>query len=240
MEEKLIDMKISGSGKIGGGKYNEIKISGSAKIEGDIECSSYRCSGSSSASSNIKAETIKISGSTKIMKSLNTNELSISGSSHILGDVNAKKVKISGSYNVGGNLHTEDIKTSGMLSVGGDCEAENFNAQGGFNIGGLLNAGNIDVEIYGNCKAKDIGGENIKVKLGRSHLFARMLNIFMTNRKLEADTIEGDDVFLENTTARIVRGNNVIIGDNCNIDTVEYRNEININSNYKTVCKKID
>jgi cytoskeletal protein CcmA (bactofilin family) len=223
MEEKLVDMKISGSGKISGGKYNEVKISGSAKVEGDIECYTYKCSGSSSANGNVKAETVGISGSTKIT-----------------GDVNARKVKISGSSDIGGGLHTEDIQISGSVSIDGDCEAENFNARGGFKIGGLLNAGNIDIEMYGSCRVKDIGGENIKVRLGKGHFFVKMLNLFMNSNGLEANTIEGDDVFLENTTAKIVRGNNVTIGDNCNIETVEYRNEINIDSTSKTVCEKID
>ncbi|AKA69239.1 polymer-forming cytoskeletal protein [Clostridium scatologenes] len=240
MEEKLIDMKISGSGKISGGKYNEVKISGSAKVEGDIECYNYKCSGSSIASGNVKAETVGISGSTKITGDLDTDEITVSGSSSILGNVDARKVKISGSTDIGGSLHTEDIQISGSVSIDGDCEAENFHARGGFKIGGLLNAGNIDIEMYGSCKVKDIGGENIKVRLGRGHFFVKMLNLFMNNKGLEASTIEGDDIFLENTTAKIVRGNNVTIGDNCNIQTVEYRNEINIDSTSKTVCKKID
>ncbi|AKN30033.1 integral membrane protein CcmA involved in cell shape determination [Clostridium carboxidivorans P7] len=240
MEEKLVDMKISGSGKISGGKYNEVKISGSAKVEGDIECYTYKCSGSSSVNGNAKAETVGISGSTKITGDLDTDEITVSGSLHILGDVNARKVKISGSSDIGGSLHTEDIQISGSVSIDGDCEAENFNARGGFKIGGLLNAGNVDIEMYGNCRVKDIGGENIKVRLGKGHFFGKMLNLFMDSKGLEAGTIEGDDIFLENTTAKIVRGNNVTIGDNCSIETVEYRNKINIDSNSKTVCKKID
>lgn len=240
MEEKLVDIKISGSGEINGGKYNEVKISGSAKVEGDIECYNYKCSGSSSANGNVKAETVGISGSTKIMGDLDTNEITVSGSSHILGNVNARKVKISGSFDIGGSLHTEDIQISGSASISGDCEAENFHTRGGFKIGGLLNAGDIDIEMYGSCRVKDIGGENIKVRLGKGHFLVKMLNFFMNTEGLEAGIIEGDDIFLENTTAKIVRGNNVTIGDNCNIETVEYRNKINIENTSKTICKKID
>jgi cytoskeletal protein CcmA (bactofilin family) len=240
MEEKLSDIKISGSGQINGGRYNEVKISGSAKVEGDIDCNNYKCSGSSSASGDVKAKIVGISGSTKIMGDLDSDEITVSGSSHILGNVNAKKVKVSGSSDIGGSLHTEDIQVSGSVSISGDCEAENFHARGGFKIGGLLNAGNIDIEMYGRCIAKDIGGENIKVRLGTGHFFVKMINLFMHTERLEAGTIEGDDIFLENTNAKIVRGNNVTIGDNCNIETVEYRNKISIDNNSNTVCKKID
>jgi cytoskeletal protein CcmA (bactofilin family) len=241
MEEKLSDMKVSGSGQISGGKYNEVRISGSAKIEGDIECSYYKCSGSSTAKGNVKAKIVGISGNTKIEGNLDTEEITVSGSSHILGNFIAKKVKISGSSEIGGNLHTDDIKISGSTSIDGDCEAENFHAKGNFNIGGLLNAGNIEIEIemYGRCRVKDIGGENINVKLGAGHIFMRMINFFSNDERLVTGVIEGDDIYLENTDAKMVRGNNVTIGPNCNIETVEYRNEINVSENSETVYKKI-
>lgn len=239
MEEKFSDIKISGSGKIGGGKYNEVKISGSAKVDGDVECSYYKCSGSSTANGNVKAKIVGISGSTKIVGNLETDELNVSGSSHILGNVNAKKVKISGSSDIGGSLHTEDIQLSGSVSIDGDCEAEDFHARGGFNIGGLLNAGNIEIEMYGRCKVKEIGGENINVKLGVGHIFTRMISLFTDHGKLVTGVIEGDNIYLENTDAKMVRGNNVTIGPNCNIEAIEYRDKINISENYKTICKKI-
>ena len=97
MEQKLSDIKVSGSGQIGGGKYNEVKISGSAKINGDVECNEYKCSGSSTATGNVKAKTVGISGSTKIEGNLDTEKITISGSSNILGNIIAKEVKITGS-----------------------------------------------------------------------------------------------------------------------------------------------
>jgi cytoskeletal protein CcmA (bactofilin family) len=240
MEEKLTDIKISGSGKISGGKYNEVKISGSAKTDGDIDCRYYKCSGSSTAKGNVRAKIVGISGSTKIEGNLDTEELTVSGSSHILGNVIAKKIEISGSSEIGGNLHTDDIQISGSTSINGDCEAENFHAKGSFKIGGLLNAGNIDIEMYGRCIVKDIGGENIKVKLGAAHVFRKMMNFFSNDDRLVTGIIEGDDIYLENTDAKMVRGNNVTIGLNCNIEAVEYRNEVNISENSEIVLKKIN
>lgn len=239
MEKKLSDMKISGTGTIGGGKYNEVKISGSAKIEGDIDCSYYKCSGSSTANGNVKSRMIGISGSTKICGNVDTEEMAVSGSSHIMGSVNTKKLKISGSSIIEGSLHTESIKISGSVSINEDCEAEDFYAKGNFNIGGLLNAGNIDIEMYGKCEVKDIGGENIKIKLGTGHFFIRMINLFSNYAKLVTGVIEGDDIYLENTVAKVVRGNNVIIGPNCDIEIVEYRDKVDVGENSKIICKKI-
>lgn len=240
MEKKLSDMKISGTGKIGGGEYDNVKISGSARIEGDIECNYYKCSGSSNANGNVRSKTIEISGSTRICGNVDAEELNVSGSSRILGSVNTKILKVSGSTVIEDTLHTEDVKISGTVSVSKDCEAENFYVKGNFNIGGLLNAGDIDVEMYGKCKAKDIGGENINIKLGTGHFFMRMISLFSNYAKLETGVIEGDDIYVENTVAKIVRGSNVTIGPNCDIEIVEYRNKVDVGGNSKIICKKIN
>lgn len=239
MENKLSDMKISGSGSVNGGNYDKVKISGSVKIDGDINCNYYKCSGSSTASGNVKSRIIGISGSTKICGNLDSEEMSVSGTSHILGHVIAKKVNVSGSTHIENNLNTEYVKISGSISIDGDCEAENFRVSGNFNIGGLLNAGDIDIEMYGKCRVKEIGGENIQVKSGSSNFFIKMINLFSNYSKLVTDIIEGDNIYLENTDAKTVRGNNIVLGPNCNIEIVEYRNKVNVGENLKTLCKKI-
>ena len=52
--------------------------------------------------------------------------------------------------------------------------------------------------------------------------------IFVQGERLTTSVIEGDDIYLEATTAKIVRGNNVTIGSDCNIELVEYRNTITV------------
>jgi cytoskeletal protein CcmA (bactofilin family) len=46
---------------------------------------------------------------------------------------------------------------------------------------------------------------------------------FGRNKELTADIIEGDDVYLENTQAKVVRGNNIELGPDCEIELVEYK-----------------
>ena len=43
--------------------------------------------------------------------------------------------------------------------------------------------------------------------------------------ELVADIIEGDDIYLENTHAKVVRGNNITLGPGCEIAFVEYKND---------------
>ena len=50
-----------------------------------------------------------------------------------------------------------------------------------------------------------------------------MIKPVCSNKILTADIIEGDLIYLENTNAKIVRGNNVTIGTGCKIELVEYK-----------------
>ena len=45
------------------------------------------------------------------------------------------------------------------------------------------------------------------------------------HNKLTVDIIEGDDIYLENTHAKVVRGNNITLGPGCEIELVEYKND---------------
>jgi cytoskeletal protein CcmA (bactofilin family) len=114
-----------------------------------------------------------------------------------------------------------------------------FAARGIFEIGGLLNAGQLDIKLYRDCRAKEIGGEKIRIrKASLLHAFSFFFKP-SPHARLTASVIEGDDIYLENTTAKAVRGNRVTIGPGCKIGTVEYKEHFEqkkdsiVNQNYK-------
>ncbi|WP_238475919.1 polymer-forming cytoskeletal protein [Clostridium manihotivorum] len=245
--EDRSDLKISGSGKTGGGKFNSVKISGSGKITGDIDCVDFKCSGSSTVEGNIECYECKVSGETTIRgnvkgssfvvsgsSSVNGNidseDVRISGDSNIGGDIFVKSLKISGGSRIGGNLKGEQISVSGGIKIGGNCEAEYFRCSGEFNIGEMLNAEKIEINPAGECKTQEIGGKEIEIRLRSNDFFlASFIKFISLNRsRVVCDSIEGDNIYLEATRAKIVRGNNITIGERCEIDTVEYSGEINI------------
>lgn len=229
--ERENNLRISGAGSSGGGRFNEVKISGAGSINGDIECNVFRSSGASDVKGNIKTKIFESSGASEIKGNVIAAEMRISGAGNIRGDVSTTKIKISGAGNIGGNLQAEAIEVSGSVGIGNDCEAESFKASGGFKIGGLLNAGKIDIDINGKCNAKEIGGERITItKYGKGRavngVFKAIKDMFNIHEYLITEAIEGDDIYLESTVSRVVRGNNVKIGPDCDIDIVEYKNEI--------------
>lgn len=229
--ERENDLRISGAGSAGGGRFNEVRISGAGNINGDIECNTFKSSGASSVKGSIKTKVFESSGAADVKGNVEASEMRISGAGKINGNVSTGKIKISGAGDIGGNLHAEIVEVSGGTDIKGDVEAESFKASGGFRIGGLLNAGEINININGKCSAKEIGGEKINIRRSSSiggGVFKVIKDMFNVREYLVTEAIEGDDIYIESTVAKVVRGNNVAIGSDCDIDVVEYKNDIKI------------
>jgi cytoskeletal protein CcmA (bactofilin family) len=230
-QERRPDLKLNGVGSAGGGKYGTIEINGAGSVNGDVECAYMSINGTSEVRGNVQASEIKSNGAGKIEGNLASEEAEINGALSINGDITVERIKITGSLNAGGNMRAEEINSKGALKVKGDCEAETFRAAGAFNIGGLLNAENIYVDIVGNCSVKEIGGEKIEIR--RSNNIAAQIqrfikDIFNSRDALVTDSVEGDDIYLESTAAKVVRGNVIKIGPECEIDLVEYEDRIEV------------
>ncbi|WP_052475838.1 hypothetical protein [Cohnella kolymensis] len=81
------------------------------------------------------------------------------------------------------------------------------------------------MKLYRDCHAKEIGGGKINVRKAST---LNPFNLFFkpsAYAQLFASVIEGDEVYLENTKADIVRGNRVTIGKGCDIGIVEYKED---------------
>jgi cytoskeletal protein CcmA (bactofilin family) len=215
------DLVISGTGSASGGLYNLVKISGNGKVHGDIDCNDMAIHGTATMEGNVKAKAAHISGKSRIIGTLKTEHVKINGSARIGGDVQCRQFDCHGSATVDGNLSADEVHIHGETVIKGDCDAEQFQAKGEFSVGGLLNAGTIQIKIFGHCQAKEIGGERIEVKQqGMTFLKKLLFHVGLT-----AESIEGDEIYLEHTSAKAVRGNRVVIGPGCDIEVVEYQDE---------------
>lgn len=227
--EKRRDLILAGSGTAAGGRYNRVELSGSCKVAGDIECERLRVAGSATIDGRVKSAVLTVSGSSRFEGSLEAGELEVKGKAHIAEHATAKRLLISGLVHVGKQVSGEEIEVSGSLTVEENCAAETFKAKGSFRIGGLLNADLVDITLYHHSEAEEIGGEVIRVRRGKAFSFGKWLGAAYRHR-LRAETIEGDEVMLEDTRAKMVRGNDVKIGPGCEIDRVEYNGTIEIDA----------
>jgi cytoskeletal protein CcmA (bactofilin family) len=233
-QQERSNLRISGAGSAGGGVYNDVEINGAGSINGDVECIRLSTNGASNISGNVKAQSVKMNGTASFRGDIKSGQIDVNGAAGMHGNVDTGRIKVSGTIDIDGNLHSAEVDAKGAIKVKGDCEAESFRSAGAFNIGGLLNAGSINASIVGSCRAREIGGEKIEIKRynGFVYQIQRFIkDIFSSKEMLEVDIIEGDDIYLETTTARIVRGNNIVIGPDCDIQLVEYKGTLKVTDN---------
>ena len=121
-----------------------------------------------------------------------------------------------------------------MLKSDGAVQAERFRAKGSVSIDGLLNAESVELLLSGEDLIESIGGGSVTVRRGDSSfgLFVRKRPHLVTN------LIEADEIDLEYTDARTVRGVNVRIGPECVVDRVEYSGTLSTDP-YATVGEKV-
>nr|WP_256379852.1 MULTISPECIES: polymer-forming cytoskeletal protein [unclassified Brevibacillus] len=219
------DLTITGTVSASGGVYHDVKVRGEGRVDGDVDCRTFTCMGRCEFYGSLKAETAKITGDAIVSQNMQAAKAKITGNLDIHGNAELQEVLLRGELRVDGHISGEELEIKGMLKAKGDCQAERFLATGSFTVGGLLNAGRVDVRLYGDSTAKEIGGDQICVRRGfGSGLGAMFQSLFSPSAgSLTAGTIEGDDIYLEYTKASVVRGNNVTIGPGCEIGLVEYK-----------------
>ena len=210
-KNKSAELRIHGQGCSSGGKFNTVSIMGEGRIDGDVDCLNLKIYGEGNVDGNVKT----------------ANTASIKGQTTISGNLEANKVKVQGEIEVGGEIFADEAVITGNIHIGGDCNAEVLTLEGGFTIGGLLNADVLKINLHWKCKVNEIGGSKITVKRDGKLSFLGLKNMFTPSghSELVADIIEGDDIYLENTHAKVVRGNNITLGPGCEIALVEYKND---------------
>jgi cytoskeletal protein CcmA (bactofilin family) len=230
MEKRIKhDLKISGSATASGGSYNNVFIGGQGDINGDFDCVELKIMGASKLDGNVEAKSGKVMGTAMIAGNLKAGDFKVGGLMHVRGNVEAKVLKVEGGAVVGNNLSAESLEIKGGLKVKNDCSAESFVSKGAFSVGGLLSGDSVTIDLYGPCRAKEIGGENIVVRRASSFHIVQIVKSILSSLELDrglvVDSIEGDDIYLEETKAKEVRGNNIVIGEGCEVGLVEYKSK---------------
>jgi len=217
------NLRITGSSTAAGGLYDRVKIVGEGIIEGDMTCSHLRCVGTLEMEGDLQGGHIGIVGTFSLTGDLQTDRMKNSGTVSIRGDADIGTLTGSGTIEVKGRMQGTHIGVQGHIAADGDCEVDVFKLKGMFDIGGLLNAGEVDIRLFQASTVKEIGGEKIRI---RKASLLNPLSLFFrpsAHAAVTASVIEGDDIYLEHTRAKVVRGNQVVIGPGCEIDLVEYK-----------------
>lgn len=235
-----MDMRISGSGQIAAGEYDNIRISGSGRCRGLVRCASFHAYGSASGETLECKNELKVSGSCGFDKDVRCGSLGVSGAFSCGGNLTAEqKVHCSGGTKVSGNIKCGELHISGGITVGGDVEAEMVKVSGKINCEGLLNAEEIKICSSGNMEIGTIGGSKVVIYPEHREKWIERLPFlssifhFSSSTVRVKNAIEADTIALENVKTPRVSGRIVAIGEDCEIDLVQYSEEIEISPKAK-------
>ncbi|WP_078380040.1 hypothetical protein [Sutcliffiella halmapala] len=199
-QKKAEKLRIFGDGTYPGGQYSKVKIIGQGRVNGDIE-----------------SENIKILGDSIFEGKVVVDSFQLVGNGIVNSDMSGKSYWVLGNLDISTNLIGEHCRIRGWVNANGNIEMERLDVKGGLKVKGLVNAEEFKLKLHqATSQVQEIGGKNIRVK-------SNWLHFFGGKNRLVADIIEGDTIYLEHTTAKIVRGKDIILGPQCEIEVVEYK-----------------
>lgn len=224
-------LKVLGEGSYAGGDFSTVRIIGDAnitsginaekirvvgevEIDGDVTAVKARTTGKLEIEGNSTVENFKVTGEVEISGNAKFDNSRVVGKTKVGGSYNSIETKVYGELKVKEDVNCKKIKNMGSIITSANVTAEEFYSKGFCEIGGLLTAENVELRLYKKTKIEEIGGTNINVK--KKGFFKKDDCVMIS------DSIEGDEIKLESTTADVVRGNKVVIGKGCNIKLVEY------------------
>ncbi|GGA43503.1 polymer-forming cytoskeletal protein [Paenibacillus physcomitrellae] len=215
------DLNISGISTTAGGVYRDVRIDGMAKVNGDLDCISLRINGTLGMKGSVKSEEITVNGMGTIDGPVEAAEIRIDGMFTLKGGVSCTGLDVNGKSKIEGRLQGDKINIGGEVTVKGDVQCEAFETEGNIKLDGLLNAETVDIRLHSLSTVREIGCERIDVRRIERGFWKNFS--LMGGPRLKSEVIEGDDIFLEDTEAEMVRGTRVYIGRGCKIKRVEYK-----------------
>ncbi|WP_105617031.1 hypothetical protein [Vallitalea okinawensis] len=236
------NLNIVGVGNTSGGNYEKVLIMGVAVIEGSVTIRKHKCLGVATVKGNItvadkyslfgtqtvdgnmKAKSVKVRGTDRVKGTLDCEEIHIAGTGIYSKIRGIKKIDTKGVIKIQESLECNQLEVRGVLEAKEEIAAEKVMLNGSFHVDGLLTGDVIDITLKDKSYAREIGGQTIKVE---------SKGTLVNKGHLNTESIEGDNIQLESTEAKLVRGKNVIIGSGCVIERVEYKSSVNISSKAK-------
>ncbi|MGL5822018.1 MAG: hypothetical protein ACRCYE_10450 [Sarcina sp.] len=239
--DKIRNLKVIGEMSIGEGCYDNISIVGEARTTGEVSGKRLKVVGELESRYFMELESANIVGEWRALDVIIKNEVNVLGEVWVDKTFAVGEIKITGEVTVKESLKGENLKVVGQLTIDGNCEFDNIKSVGEINVKGLMSADSIELCLYADCNIGELGGEIIKVTKKGQKGFSLFNSMYSKNHYLYCDTIEGENIILENTICKIVRGSNIEIGKGCKIDLVEATENLNIDKDSEvkeTVWKK--
>lgn len=223
------NIKSVGDIHLEAGEYGDIYCAGDLKFSGSITADTIKAAGDLVADKDVKAGKISVYGDGKFKGNLDVEEISVYGDGNFLQHFKGKAIMIFGSMK-GNVIEGEKITINGELEGVEEISAEELILNGEFHVKSSMNLGYGKFQLAGESDAKEIFCEELEVRNNRESFHGILSGLISKGKggTLKVDVIEGDEIYLENTTADIVRGKTVKIGEGSKIGKVEYSDTLEI------------
>lgn len=209
--------------------YENISVIGNIKFVNEVQVNEMNVTGIIEANERIKIENMHLVGELFAKKAVRINHLNCTGKVNIAEDFSFEQYQSKGTLDVEGHIEGNNIKFTGILNCDKDCEVEQFDVNGAVNVKGLLNADTIKIRVHELSQVKEIGGNKITIYAGNYKKLLGLVKSMSGNpRILECESIEGDDIDINDVRVGVVRGKSIKIGDNVKAEHVEYSDSIDI------------
>lgn len=251
MNEGLNSLNFNEVGKCKGGIFDNVNVTGTGKIEGNVKCSKFDSSGSAKVFGTTECNEFFTSGLSKVEGNILASKVDISGLLKCTGNINSIEIDTGGIINVEGNIKSDIIHGQGYLKANNNIDCESINLNGILNCNGFLNCEEINISLNGISNFNEVGASRINIKKGHGNYCKKfrmsekksinfekvssnliglgLLSIrTYTESKLFANIIEADEISLENSEIKVVRGKNIKVGKGCYIESLEYSESIEI------------
>ena len=209
----MFNLEINGIGQSGGGTFGDVSIEGIGRFTGPIKCQQFTVSGVGFSKEVECEQQLVIEGTLK-SKSLKAKESHVSGVCKVVGEMKALTLNVFGYLHVDQSLKFEQAVIEGKAKLKESLEANHLE---------LLFVEDSFFEVI----------TATTIRMTRSLESTRLSqNKWFSLKKrtglISGELIEGEDIHLEYAQVKQVYGDRVFVGPGCHIDTIEYKEQLEI------------
>lgn len=218
MQRKLT-MKFGTTVESGG---DDVRVVGPTHLS-SVDSETFSAAGATKVDGDVTARTVSLKGTANVGGDVKATEFAAKGSTNVAGDVTADEMRAKGSTRVDGNLQADRLDAKGSSKFG-DVDADTVSAAGALSVADLAAE---TVEIRGVVDADLVEADEVRVAMGDGESTVESIagGTVVVERensdgRLHAQTVEGEEVYLEHATVDEVTGEKVSLGPDARVGTV--------------------
>lgn len=232
---------VNGTASVGGdAEVTTLDSDGTLTVSGAVRAETVELGGTAKVSGDLHADEATVDGTGKVGGDASVDHVVADGTLNVSGNLDGHDVAGDGTVKIGGSVVAADARFDGTVKIGGLTDATELSVDGtgkfgdvnaetcgvtGRIVANAVSARTFDLELQGASEISTLDADEVRVAesdASRS-LGARLLG--REDRVLEVDTVVGETVDLDATTADTVVGERVTLGPDADVGTV-YADEL--------------